>query len=220
MKFDDEGKRAWIARAPVLAIAGFSIFVLVQNGCSNSVVTDAPDAGSGGGTDAAIGGCFPGETMQAVGSGMLCCSGTPPTLVCHGPGSRAGDPCTPNALGPPVEDTLLVTLDVCVTDSCNGDHTPTTFDAKIVDTATLLACTDGTFVAGKTSTHEVDRGCIDVAPLSCPNTTYSYAYGGYVSGYGVSYYGGQELRRRDVGLLSSTCVSNGNPPQTCDVAGL
>ncbi|MEO7112288.1 MAG: hypothetical protein ABI183_17715 [Polyangiaceae bacterium] len=218
MKLSFEGKREWLTRAPVLAIAGFSIFVLVQNGCANEFTSTAPDGG-GAGDDAAISGCFAGETPTKVGSQTLCCSGTPPTLVCHGLGSRLGDPCTPSSY-PASQQTVDVTLDVCVTDSCDGDHTPTTFDAKVIATTTSLTCTNGALVAnGADAVHEVDRACLDVAPLSCPNTTYSYAYGGYVSGYGVSYYGGQELRRRDVGVISSTCSSATSGAQPCDAAG-
>jgi hypothetical protein len=212
MKFEIEGKREWITRGSVLAIAGFSIFVLVQNGCSNSVAQDGGDAGS----DSALSGCFAGETLTKVGSQTLCCSGTPPTLVCHDEGGRIGDPCSASSF-PASQLTVTVTLDVCIADSCDGNRTPTTYDGKTVATTTPLTCTNGALAAnGDPTTQEVDRVCSDVAPLICAGTSYEYGYG-YVTTYGYGYYGGSELMTRSVSVASSTCTTSNSAPTPCDV---
>ena len=215
MKLAIEGKRDWITRGSVLAIAGFSISVLVQNGCSGSVAPNgAPDSGTSDAT--AIGGCFAGETLTRVGSQQLCCSGTPPTLVCHDEGGRVGDPCSASSF-PASQLTVNVTLDVCVTDSCDGDRTPTTYDDKLVATTTPLTCDNGTLAAnGAPVTQEVDRACADVAPLECAQSHYEYGYG-YVTSYGYGYYGGSELMTRAVSVLSSTCTTAGGDAKPCDV---
>jgi hypothetical protein len=213
MKMNAGWARDWISRGSVVGIAGFSIFVLIQNGCSGSVMNGPADGGADDG--ASIGGCFPGETPTKVGTQTLCCSGTPPTLVCN-VGGRVGDPCAGQVSAAP-QQTVDITLDVCVTDTCNGDHTPTTYDAKVDVTTTPLTCSNGALAAtGDVSTQTVERVCSDVAPLLCASTTYSYDYG-YVTSYGYGYYGGQELMTRAVSVSSSTCTTANGAPTPCDV---
>lgn len=214
MKLKFEGKRDLFSRASVVAIAGFSIFVLIQNGCSDSSTNDAADAGTA--TDGnTVSGCFAGETPTKVGSQTLCCSGTAPNLVCNA-GGQIGDSCASGSTPDP-QQLVNVTLDVCVTDSCAGDHTPTTYDAKVHVTTTPLTCTNGALAAsGDVTTQDVIRVCSDVAPVSCPSTAYSYDYG-YVTSYGYGYYAGQELETRAVSVSSSTCSVGASPPAACDV---
>ncbi|MGH7284869.1 MAG: hypothetical protein ACRELY_25365 [Polyangiaceae bacterium] len=201
------------ARVPVLAVAGVAIFVLAQNGCSGS-----SSNGAGTGTDASTNGdCRPGETMTVVSGTDLCCTGTAPSLTCHSPGSRAGDPCAAGDTANSV--TQDVTLDICINDACSGDRTPSTYAAKDLASAQPLACVNGTYQAnGDPSSHEVDRVCNDVAPVLCASTTYGYY--GYQTAYGYSYYGGQELMTRAVAVLSSTCALGGAAPTPCDVGSL
>jgi hypothetical protein len=213
MKMNADWARDWISRGSIVTIAGFAISVLIQNGCSGSVANGPADGGSDDG--ASIGGCFPGETPTKVGSQTLCCSGTPPTLVCNA-GGRVGDPCSTSS-APVSQVTVNVTLDVCVTDSCDGDHTPTTYDGDVIATTTPLTCTSGTLASnGAATTHEVKRVCSAVAPLTCATTSYAYGYG-YVTSYGYGYYGGQELETRAVSVLSSTCTTSTSGAQPCDV---
>src|SRR5450755_2560222 len=122
MKSSFQMPRDVITRGSVLMIAVFSITVLVENGCSDSSFSGSPAT-----TDAATGGgCIAGETLTQVGKQTLCCSGPAPTLVCHGKDGRLGDPCSPSSF-PASDQTVNVTLDVCVTDSCNGDRNPVTY---------------------------------------------------------------------------------------------
>jgi hypothetical protein len=205
MKLPFELKRDLITRGSVLLIAGFAIFVLVENGCSGTVAqSNATDAG----VDAGDAGCFAGETPTTIGSLLMCCSGTAPNLVCNG-GGRVGDSCNPTGYFSQ-QLTVNATLDVCVSDDCNGDHNPTTYDSKIVVVAAPLNCTDGKLVsAGDPTTQEVDRVCAQTAELACSS--------GYGYGYGYGYYGASNAVTRSVSVSSSVCSTSNSAPTPCDV---
>jgi hypothetical protein len=131
--------------------------------------------------------------------------------VCHDEGARAGDPCSASSF-PASEQTVNVTLDVCVSDTCDGNHTPTTYDGKTIATTTPLTCTNGTLVAaGDPTTQEVDRICADVTVLAC-GSGYGYAYG-----YG---YGGTDITTRAPSVQSSVCSTSNSAPSPCAVGDL
>jgi hypothetical protein len=213
MKSTHAGRgRDWISRGSVVVIAGFAMSVLAQNGCSGSS-DEGVTVGTASDSDAGdqLSGCFAGETLTQIGKGTLCCSGTSPNLVCHNEGPRVGDPCDlSNAASS--QETLTVTLDVCVSDSCDGEHTPTTFDAKTVAVTTPITCSNGAVVQnGASTTQEVDRVCAAVGTPSCPTQGYGY---GYSYGYG---YGATGVTTRAVSVASSTCTVGSSAPTPCGV---
>lgn len=205
-------------RLPALAVCGVAVFALAQNACSDSS-SDATGGDAGEGADVGTpAGCRAGETLTVVSGANLCCAGSAPSLTCHAPGAREGEPCAAGDASTTAL-TQAVTLDVCITDACNGDRAPTTYVAKDVATTRALDCVDGTYQAsGEPSVHEVERVCNDLAPLVCGST--SYGYNGYHTSYGYSYYGGHELMSRAVAVLSSTCTQGSDAAAPCDVGSL